>query len=142
MWLFFSCHFFNYFKPPSLTQPPPPQPCPLAIPSPKQMKFLKAEFMVHKYTGILLHVSKCAVYIKEVFFYSNQNHFLKIYKRIKIEYSHDDTDDTDGNYCTAIGWSFGDVIRTICSYILNYIYKNEKQKLKKYNMSKPEILRL
>ena len=32
-------------------------------------------------------------------------------------------------YCTAIGWSSGDVkktIRTICNNIINYIYKNAK----------------
>ena len=47
-------------------------------------------------------------------------------------------------YCTAIGWSSSDVIRTIwsiCNNIINYIYGKYKIK-KKYIGSKLEILRL
>ena len=57
--------------------------------------------------------------------------------------------ETDGNhltsiYCTAIGWSLGDVIwtiLTICNNI-NYIYQKCKIKVKNHNRGKPEILRL
>ena len=44
-------------------------------------------------------------------------------------------------YCNAIGWSSGDVIRTIYVVILSIIFiKNAKIKINNYNRSKPEII--
>ena len=45
-------------------------------------------------------------------------------------------------YCTVIGWSYCDIIRTICNNFINNINSKCKIKLKNYNRSKPEILRL